>query len=59
MMVLHPGFAGGEQLLALFGGEGLQNRIRRVGQQRQLLAEVGGEGGRNVRLQKVLPVHPA
>jgi len=43
MMTLHPGFTGIEQLLALFGWQGLQSRVRRVSELRQLLAEISGK----------------
>jgi hypothetical protein len=56
MMLLHPEFAGVEQVLALFGGEGAQGGVGRVGQECQLLGEVGGEGLLDVLLQKGLPV---
>jgi hypothetical protein len=40
MVMLHPVFAGGEQVLALFGLKRQQCGIRRIGQLRQLLAEI-------------------
>jgi hypothetical protein len=56
MMPLHPEFAGVEQLLALFGGQGAQHSIRRIGEQGQVLTEIGGEWLLEVLLQEALPI---
>ncbi|MOA46917.1 hypothetical protein D3C78_1694920 [compost metagenome] len=56
MMMLHPVFAGVEQLLALFVRQSPQGGVRGVGQLGKLLTEVWREGLRTVPLQEGLPV---
>jgi hypothetical protein len=56
MMILHPGFAGVEQFLALFVWHGAQYGIGCVGELRQLLAQIGGQRLFTVALQKGLPI---
>jgi hypothetical protein len=56
MMTLHPGFAGVEQLLTLFSGQGAQGGVRGVCQQGQLLAEIRRKRLLDVLLQKGLPI---
>jgi hypothetical protein len=40
MVMLHPVFAGGEQLIALIARQRKQYGVRRISKLRQLLAEV-------------------
>jgi hypothetical protein len=56
MMMLHPAFAGVEQVLALFAWQGAQGGVRGVGQRCELLTEIGRQWLSDVLLQEGLPI---